>query len=98
MDKNQEMLLKELMAVSFSAYDLHLYLNTHPYDQKALFLFRQNTQRAQMLKDYYQRLYGPLTASAAAYSYPWQWIKSPWPWEFSANPSEVESNPGWEKK
>ena len=80
MDENQEKLLKEVMAASFSAFDLHLYLNTHPYDQRALYLFNLNTQRSLMLRQNYERMYGPLTASAAT-GYPWQWINNPWPWE-----------------
>lgn len=80
MEANQEKLLREVMAISFTAYDLHLYLNTHPYDQRALMLFNNSTQRARMMTDNYERMYGPLTAAAAT-AYPWQWINSPWPWE-----------------
>ena len=80
MEENQTNLLKEVMAINFTAFDLHLYLNTHPYDQKALLFFNNTVQRARMLTNSYERMYGPLTASSAN-SYPWQWIKSPWPWE-----------------
>lgn len=80
MEANRENMLKEVMAASFTAFDLHLYLNTHPYDQKALMLFNNSNQNARILTSNYERMYGPLTASSAG-SYPWQWIKSPWPWE-----------------
>jgi spore coat protein JB len=80
MEANREKMLKEVMAASFTAFDLHLYLNTHPYDQRALMLFNNSTQNAKILADNYERMYGPLTAASSG-SYPWQWINSPWPWE-----------------
>ncbi len=80
MDPNREELMREVMAAGFTAYDLHLYLNTHPYDMMALYLFNNATQQAKMATLEYERLYGPLTASASN-NYPWQWIQSPWPWE-----------------
>lgn len=80
MDENRERMLRDVMAAGFSAFDLQLYLNTHPYDQRALYLFNLNTQRYRMLAQNYERMYGPLTASNAT-GYPWQWIESPWPWE-----------------
>ena len=76
----QEKLLKELMAMEFMVIDLNLYLNTHPYDGRALMIFMSAAQRAGMIRDNYERMYGPITASASN-SYPWPWINSPWPWE-----------------
>jgi spore coat protein JB len=66
--------------MSFSAFDLHLFLNTNPHNQRALMMFNNFSQKAKILKDNYERMYGPLTASSSN-SYPWQWIQSPWPWE-----------------
>lgn len=80
MDAARDKLLKEIMAADFTAGDLHLYLNTHPYDHRALMIYISCVQRGRQLRDYYERMYGPLTASAAM-SYPWPWINSPWPWE-----------------
>jgi len=82
MDINRERMLKEVMAAGFTAFDLQLYLNTHPYDQRALVFFTNSVQRARMLTDNFERMYGPLTAASAT-GYPWQWINSPWPWENS---------------
>lgn len=76
----QEKLLKELMSYEFMSIDLNLYLNTHPYDGRALMVFINTAQRAKMIRDNYERMYGPITASASN-SYPWPWINSPWPWE-----------------
>jgi spore coat protein JB len=76
----QEKMLKELMAMEFMVIDLNLYLNTHPYDGRALMVFISTAQRSRMIRDNYERMYGPITASASN-SYPWPWIDSPWPWE-----------------
>lgn len=83
MDPRREEMLREVMAAGFTAFDLALYLDTHPYDLKALSIFRASVQRAEMLSKNYQRLYGPLTIfEGASGNYnSWQWIKSPWPWE-----------------
>lgn len=76
----QEKMMRELMAVEFMAEDLQLYLNTHPYDSKALMIYISTVQRCKMIRDNYERMYGPITASASK-SFPWPWINSPWPWE-----------------
>ena len=75
----QECKLKELMALDFKLYDLQLYLNTHPEDERALCLHRKYTRELKELKDKYQKVYGPLTID-----YPcnkWRWLEMPWPWE-----------------
>lgn len=76
----QEKMLKEIMALEFMGIDLNLYLNTHPYDGRALMVFINTAQRSKIIRDSYERMYGPITASASN-SYPWPWINSPWPWE-----------------
>ncbi|MCX7921569.1 MAG: spore coat protein CotJB [Clostridia bacterium] len=81
MDLNREKLLREVMAADFTVIDLQLYLDTHPCDQKALALYNSGVQQAKMLKENYERQYGPLTALWSYSGYPWQWIQSPWPWE-----------------
>ncbi|HHV30435.1 spore coat protein CotJB [Acetivibrio mesophilus] len=81
MNPNQAKLLKEVMAADFTLIDLNLYLNTHPYDQNTIILFNNCAQRARMLRNEYERLYGPLTAQNSTTKCPWQWINSPWPWE-----------------
>lgn len=76
----QEKMLRELMALEFMVIDMNLYLNTHPYDGRGVMVFISAAQRARMARDNYERMYGPITASASN-SYPWPWINSPWPWE-----------------
>lgn len=80
-DMNREQLLKELMSADFTVIELNLYLDTHPYDYRALMLYNNGVMRAKVLRENYERLYGPLTARYSTSNYPWQWIESPWPWE-----------------
>jgi len=80
MDSARERLLNELMAADFTLIDLNLYLNTHPYDQRAISLFNSNVQRAKALRQNFERLYGPLTPMTQS-KCPWQWIEDPWPWQ-----------------
>lgn len=76
----REKMLKEVMALDFMAIDLNLYLNTHPYDYRALMVFISTVQRCRIARENYERMFGPITASASS-SFPWPWIDSPWPWE-----------------
>lgn len=81
---NKKDFLKEITAVDFSLIDLHLYLNTHPNDRNALMTYNSLVTKARILKQDYEKLFGPL--SYGCYSqYPWQWINEPWPWECAAN-------------
>jgi spore coat protein JB len=80
MDMNREKLLRNLMAADFTVIDLNLYLNTHPYDQNAICIYNQSVQRAKILRENYERMYGPLTPAFIS-SCPYQWVEGPWPWE-----------------
>lgn len=80
MDSARDNLLRQVMAADFTLIDLNLYLNTHPYDHKAVMIFMISAKRASFLRCCYESMYGPLTASASR-SFPWPWIESPWPWE-----------------
>ena len=37
--------------------------------------------RAEMLKEEYEKKYGPLTVSSSNDTTPFQWVKESWPWE-----------------
>ncbi len=80
MDETRARMLREVMAADFTATDLNLYLNTHPYDQRALMIFINTAKRAKVLRENFERIYGPITAGASN-SYPWPWIDNPWPWD-----------------
>lgn len=71
-------LLREISAVEFAAWELHLYLDTHPCDEKAMAMHKKYSARAQQLTEEYEETFGPLTHRADS---GFQWIKNPWPWE-----------------
>ena len=78
-DMKQEEMLCRIKEYKFSIIELGLYLDTHPEDEKALCLHRKYSKELKMLKDKYQKVYGPLTIN-----YPcnkWRWLEEPWPWE-----------------
>ena len=74
-------LLRKIQEIDFYAYDLQLYLNTHPECERALTLYSKTIEEAKKLRNEYEATYGPLTASASIRKYPWQWSKNPWTWE-----------------
>ncbi len=74
-------MMKKVMEADFAAYDLQLYLDTHPEDEKALSMYTEMVRRAREAKQAYEAAYGPLTPDAAAGKKEWTWIRSPWPWE-----------------
>lgn len=73
-------LLKEIIALEFSAVDLNLYLDTHPKDEKALMIFDQYCCKLEALIEKYENDYEPLTACDTGNRH-WKWIDEPWPWE-----------------
>ncbi len=80
-NKTRNEMLREVMEADFAAYDLQLYLDTHPEDAKALAMYSDVVRRAADAKRAFEAAYGPITADAAAGKKEWTWIKSPWPWE-----------------
>lgn len=85
MDNKQAQALNKLQSYSFAAFDLLLYLDTHPDDKSAFCMFRDLVMKSKELRAAYQKAYGPLTAFDSAMSDCFDWIDSPWPWEKEAN-------------
>lgn len=77
--------LFEIQKYNFCAYDLLLYLDTHPDDKKAFCMFREIVEKLKKLKCEYESQYGPLEAYNAAAFGSFKWLDSPWPWEREAN-------------
>lgn len=82
---DQQACLKRLQSYNFAAYDMLLYLDTHPDDKKAFSMFQDLVAKTMELKKDYERAYGPLTAFSTARSDTFDWLDSPWPWEKEAN-------------
>ena len=85
LNATKQELLRQIMEYDFAAFDLHLYLDTHQNDERALYLFNNCVEMSKKLMAAYEPVYGPLTASASGMSLPFRWIIGPWPWEPDAN-------------
>ncbi len=80
---NKEQLLQQIGQVSFAAYDMLLYLDTHADDQNALSYYQEQCGVRNQLLQKYACQYGPLTIDDACKSPSgeWDWVMQPWPWE-----------------
>ena len=83
MNKHEK--LAELQKYNFAAYDMLLYLDTHPDDKKAFKLFRELVEKFRKMKDEYEENYGLLEPYSAAKNCTFKWLDDPWPWEKEAN-------------
>jgi spore coat protein JB len=81
MNRSKEMLLKELQELDFRMKDLQLYLNTHPFETKAVEEFNSASKKYNAMKEHFERLYGPITLCGEDYTTPWKWVEGPWPWQ-----------------
>ncbi len=77
----REKRLKEIQELDFRMLDLQLFLDTHPFETKAVEEFNSASKKLGAMKTHYERLYGPLMLTGDNYTTPWQWIEGPWPWQ-----------------
>ena len=78
-DRNSAMNCCERYGIPFAAWDLRLYLDTHPADTQAMEKF---AQLCGMCGDSYA------SAGIRPCDYAdgiWHWLDGPWPWEPEAN-------------
>ncbi len=77
----KQKLMKNLQMYSFAVVETGLFLDTHPYNKKALEYFN----KVKMLKDKaqkeYERKYGPVVMTSNESDDKWDWALSKWPWE-----------------
>ena len=66
-------------ALAFAAWELRLYLNTHPHDKAALKLFEEYERRLNC--ENYATTFVPGCKGRNR----WTWNQDPWPWEVGAN-------------
>ena len=79
---NKDALLRAISEYSFAAWELHIYLDTHPSDVAAIMRKNRYQQKADELKREYESKYGPLTSKSGSGE---PWLNDPWPWERRAN-------------
>lgn len=77
----REKCLLEIQELDFAINDLNLYLDLFPNDKKAYEIFKKYTDECKKKKEYYTKVFGPLTLSELTDEY--EWSKGVWPWEGS---------------
>lgn len=80
---DRETLLRRISGAQFAAWELHIYLDTHPDDTAALKSLRKYQNEARELSMEYEKNYGPLMSDDIFGDVRWEWINNPWPWEIS---------------
>ena len=75
---NRCQLLRRISEAQFAAWELHLYLDTHPSDVRAAALMKDYNKKYEAIVQAYERKYGPLTAGDGESA---EWLANPWPWD-----------------
>lgn len=76
----QERLMRQLSAYKFSAWEFHVFLDTHPNNCEAAKKLEETRKKIDELTAQYEAAYGPIAESSSKTSR-WAWITGPWPWE-----------------
>lgn len=74
----RETMLKKLSAYQFTLWEMHLYLDTHPWDLQMVEAHGRLTAKYMAMRTEFEEQFYPLTASKAQ---GFEWLKGPWPWE-----------------
>lgn len=74
----RESMLKNLSAAQFKLWEIHLYLDTHPWDIQMLEAHKKAEIKYRALKHEFEESFCSLTPSDAQGV---EWLKGPWPWE-----------------
>ena len=72
--------LNELQALEFVVAELGLYLDTHPDDEEAFYVYKQYVELEKDARKAYVANKGPLFQMDSAQSETYTWVKEPWPW------------------
>lgn len=78
--KEQDMLRRKISAHTFAAWELHLFLDSHPNNCEAAKKLDECRMMIAKLTKEYEEKFGTLTESSDNTSR-WQWVNGPWPWE-----------------
>ncbi|MCQ2431777.1 MAG: spore coat protein CotJB [Clostridia bacterium] len=76
-------------AIPFAMWDLRLYLDTHPWDLRAIQAYRQLYAQAGGGENYaavpgVTPLNGGEAENDASCDRRWHWVDGPWPWEYDS--------------
>ncbi|CEP79540.1 spore coat protein CotJB [Paraclostridium sordellii] len=75
-------MLTNIEELCFACLDLHLYLDNHTEDARAIATYNKLCAEFAKARMCYEKKYGPLNNFGYSPSQcPFQWVESPWPWE-----------------
>lgn len=76
----QERLYRRIQSYSFSMWELHLFLDSHPNSADASRKLEEYRKKYEELVAEYEAAYGPMNEVSSKTSR-WAWITGPWPWD-----------------
>ena len=77
----RERLLRRLSAAQFAAWELNVFLDTHPNNAEALARYKAYKRTAEELMAQFESKFGPLEAQNVYNDARFDWVNNPWPWE-----------------
>ena len=77
----RERLLRRLSAAQFAAWELNVFLDTHPNNAEAIARYKAYKRTAEELKSQFEAKFGPLMASNLYNDVYFDWVNNPWPWD-----------------
>lgn len=75
---SRESMLKKLSAAQFTLWEMHLYLDTHPWDLQMVEAHNKCMMKYRALRSEFEDKFGSLSAANAQ---GFEWLKGPWPWD-----------------
>ena len=80
-NSEQDELLLDLNQLCFAAYDIRLYLDIHPRDEKMIELFNKYQQQAKEKMEEYESKYTPISMNTLTNTSEFNWVVYNFPWE-----------------
>lgn len=80
MTNEQMKLMRQIQSNQFAAWELHIFLDTHPANRDAAKKLQEVREKIAELVQKYENAYGPINENSSNTSR-WAWITDPWPWE-----------------
>ena len=77
----KERLLKNIMEHEFAMNEIVLFLNTNPFNQKAMQLHKTVAEKLNELVKKYEMEFSSLTSQNDRSTEEWAWALEPWPWD-----------------
>lgn len=83
---SRRMAMLKLSSIQFAAWELHMYLDTHPNDKYAKEKYKKYIAEYEFLLAEYEKVFGPIKQQTAKGN---AWLSDPWPWD---NDRECDDN------